>query len=93
MLSCWNGKHIPKAQLFVRKQGGTPLDYYVVTLENAIVSKYVSGGSSVSSDRLPTDQFSLNFAKVRFEYTQQMNDGRPGARPRCGWDLQSNSKL
>jgi type VI secretion system secreted protein Hcp len=93
MLSCWNGKHIAKAQLFVRKQGGTQLDYYVVTLENLIVSKYVSGGSSVSSDRLPTDQFSLNFAKVHFEYTQQTADGGRGARPKCGWDLQRNSKL
>lgn len=94
MLFCWNGRHITKAELFVRKQGGGthPLDYYVVTLEDTIVSKYISGGHSEGQSR-PVDQFSLNFARVRFEYTEQDAKGGAGARPRCGWDLRTNSKL
>src|SRR5919108_1868184 len=44
LLHCANGKHIKKAQLFVRKQGEDQKDYYVVTLEDFIVSSYQSGG-------------------------------------------------
>jgi type VI secretion system secreted protein Hcp len=90
-LSCWNGKHIPKAQLFVRKQGEGQQDYYVVTLEDLIVSSYESGGSNGAL--LPTDQFALNFAKIKFEYKQQDAKGGLGPRSTVGWDLQRNAKL
>src|SRR5712671_3995377 len=54
-LHCANGKHIKKAQLFVRKQGEDQKDFYVITLEDLIVSSYQSGGSN-GSNLLPTDQ-------------------------------------
>jgi type VI secretion system secreted protein Hcp len=90
-LSCWNGRHIPKAQLFVRKQGGGQQDYYVVTLEDLIVSSYESGGST--GTLLPTDQFALNFARIKFEYKQQNDKGGLGARITVGWDLLRNAKI
>jgi len=37
MLACATGKHIKKAQLFVRKQGENQQDYYTVTMEDFIV--------------------------------------------------------
>jgi type VI secretion system secreted protein Hcp len=90
MLSCANGKHIKKAQLFVRKQGENQQDYYVVTLEDFIVSSYQSGGSNGSI--LPMDQFSLNFAKIKFEYKPQKADGTLDAPVTHGWDLKMNKK-
>jgi len=91
-LSCCNGKHITKAELFVRKQGGTQQDYYHVILENLIVSSFTSAGSD-GSQSLPMDQFTLNFAKFRFEYKAQDAKGGVGATVRIGWDRLANRKL
>src|SRR5215813_246952 len=91
-LCCCNGRHIPKAQLFVRKQGGTQQDYYTVILESLIVSSFTSGGSD-GSGSMPVDQFTLNFAKFRFEYKMQDAKGGTGAAVRIGWDRLANMKL
>jgi len=91
LLACANGKHIKKAQLFVRKQGENQQDYYVVTLEDLIVSSYQSGGSN-GSNHLPTDQFALNFAKIKFEYKAQKDDGSLEAPVTAGWSLKENKK-
>lgn len=92
MLACANGKHIKKAQLFVRKQGETQHDYLVVTLEDFIVSSYQLGGSE-GSNALPVDQFALNFSKIKFEYKAQKPDGQLEAPVTVGWDLKTNKKL
>jgi type VI secretion system secreted protein Hcp len=72
--ACASGLHIKKAQLFVRKQGDGQQDYYVISLEDLIVSSFHSGGSA-GADAVPTDQFALNFATIQFEYKQQKDDG------------------
>ena len=92
MMACANGKHFQKAQLFVRKQGENQHDYYVITLQDFIVSSYQSAGSTGSA-HLPTDQFALNFAKVKFEYKAQKADGSLDAPVTHGWDLKANKKL
>ena len=45
-----------------------------MTLEDLLVSSYQSGGSGGSSS-LPTDQFSLNYAKIEYAYSPQKADG------------------
>src|SRR5207302_1330516 len=57
-VSCATGKHIGKAVLHVRKQGGDQVEYYTVTLGDLLVSSYQSGGHAGAGD-VPTDQFSL----------------------------------
>jgi type VI secretion system secreted protein Hcp len=91
LLACATGKHIKKAQLFVRKQGENQQDYYVVTMEDFIVSSYQVGGSN-GSHHLPTDQFALNFAKIKIEYKPQKDDGSLEAPVTAGWDLKQNKK-
>jgi type VI secretion system secreted protein Hcp len=73
--ACASGQHIKKAILFVRKSGGDQQDYYKLTLEDILVSSYQSGGSS-GANALPTDQYSLNFAKIEFAYAPQKEDGK-----------------
>jgi type VI secretion system secreted protein Hcp len=92
--ACASGQHFDfdKAQLFVRKQGGNQQDYYVITLEDFIVSSYQSGGSE-GSNALPTDQFSLNFATIKFEYKAQKDDGSLHAPVTVGYDLRQAKKL
>jgi type VI secretion system secreted protein Hcp len=91
MLACATGQHIKKAVLHVRKAGGEQHDYYTVTLSDCMVSSYQSGGHS-SGDPIPTDQFSLNFAKIQFEYKPQKADGTLGAAVATGYDLKANKK-
>ena len=90
-LSCAQGKHIKKAVLFVRKSGGDQKDYYVITLEDLLVSSYQSGDAAGGSS-IPTDQFSLNFAKIKYEYKPQKDDGSLEAPVTMTWDIKQATK-
>ena len=89
--NCANGKHIKKAVLFVRKGGGDQHDFYKITMEDLIVSSYQSGGHDSAGAQIPTDQFSLNFAKVKFEYAAQKADGSLDSPGSFEWDLKKNA--
>jgi type VI secretion system secreted protein Hcp len=68
------GKHFPKAKLIVRKAGGDkPVDYYVIEMEDVMVTSYSTGGSG-GEDRL-TENVTLNFAKFKAIYTPQDKAG------------------
>jgi type VI secretion system secreted protein Hcp len=88
---CANGKHIKKAQLFVRKQGDEQQEYYVVTLEDLIVSAFDSGAAGNSG--MPVDQFTLNFSKIRFDYRKQKEDGTLDAPISMGWSVKENKSI
>jgi type VI secretion system secreted protein Hcp len=68
MIKCATGEHIKEGTLTVRKGGGDKgFEFMKVRLTDVLISSYQNGGSS--SDGLPTDQFSLNFGKIEFDYT------------------------
>src|SRR5437868_14548146 len=71
-LACATGEHFKKAVLTVRKAGKDQQEYYKVSLSDCLVSSYQSVGGG---DPIATDQFSMNFAKVEFEYKPQKADG------------------
>ena len=85
------GQHIKKATLFVRKSGSQQGDYYVIKLEDILVSSYKTGPSE-SSDAVPTDQFSLNFAKVELSYKPELSNGALGAPVTATYDLKAAKK-
>lgn len=91
LLACATGQHIKKAVLHVRKQGGEQQEYYTINLEDLLVSSYQSGGHSGSG--VPTDQFALNFTKIKFDYKPQKADGTLDSAVTAGWDLKANKKL
>lgn len=72
-LACLNGKHFPVANLVVRKAGEKPLEYIKIELSEVMITSVSTGGSG-GEDRL-TENVTLNFAKVKFEYTMQKKDG------------------
>ena len=88
---CAAGKHIKKAVLFVRKGGGDQQDFYKVTMEDLVVTTYMSGGHDAAGAQIPTDQFSLNFSKVKFEYAAQKADGSLESPGSFEWNLKTNS--
>ena len=59
----------------------------MITLSDILVTSYQIGGSSGA---VPTDSFSLNFAKIEFEYKPQNADGSLGAAVKVGYDLKLN---
>jgi type VI secretion system secreted protein Hcp len=80
MLACATGQHIPEVVFFVHRPGGDTQDYIKVTLEDVLVSSYQTSGSA--GDSIPTDQFSLNFGKIVFEYTAQDSSKTSGEATR-----------
>jgi len=91
MLACASGQHLTKATLYVRKAGGKQEDYYVVTMEGVLVSSYQSGDAA-GGDSIPTDQFSLNFSKIKFEYKPQDPKGGLGSPIEGSWNLKTRTK-
>jgi len=73
-LACLTGEHIPTANLVVRKAGTTPLEYIKITLTECLITAVTTGGSG-GEDRL-TENVTVNFAKVKFEYTEQDPTGK-----------------
>jgi type VI secretion system secreted protein Hcp len=68
MLSCAQGKHIPKAVLYIRRSADDSGDYYKVTFEDVLISSFQHGGEGGGA--LPTEQVSMHYAKVDFAYAQ-----------------------
>jgi type VI secretion system secreted protein Hcp len=90
-LSCCNGKHLDKAVLTVRKAGENPLEYLIITMEDVLISSITPGGSG-GEDRL-AENVTLNFARVKVDYTEQTAKGGAGAKPKMGWDIAKNVKI
>jgi len=89
--ACADGQHFKKARLIVRKQGDVQQEYYVVDFEDVLVSMYRAGNGSLHGS-LPIDSFSLDFAKVTFQYHPQNNNGGLDPAITTGWDLKQNKK-
>jgi len=91
MLACCNGKHFNEAKLTVRKAGETPLEYLIITMNEVLITAVSTGGSG-GEDRL-TENVTLNFARVKVDYTEQAEKGGEGAKPKMGWDIAANKKV
>jgi type VI secretion system secreted protein Hcp len=92
MLACANGEHIKKAVLVARKAGKDQQEYLKITLSDILVSSYQTGGSG-HGDIVPTDQISLNFSKIEFEYKEQKEDGTLGGTTKGGYNVKENKAL
>jgi type VI secretion system secreted protein Hcp len=90
LLACSNGQHHPTASLIVRKAGGkgAPIEYIKIEMEEVMITSVSTGGSG-GEDRL-TENVSLNFAKVKFEYTPQKPDGSPDTTKEMVYDIAAN---
>jgi len=89
MLRCANGATIPQATLIVRTTGVKPIVALKITLTNVLVTS-VSTGGSAGEDRL-TENITLNFAQVKFDYVPTNPDGSAGTTGTFSWDLVTNA--
>jgi len=92
MLACATGQHIKEAKLTCRKAGGGQQEYLVIKMSDLLVSSYQTGGSA-HGEVVPTDQISINFAKIEFEYKPQKADGSLSPAQKAGYDLKLNKKV
>ncbi len=88
-IACATGEHFAKAVLIVRKAGKEQQEYLKLTFEDLIVSSYQLGGAA-SSDVVPMDQVSLNFAKLEVSYKAQKPDGTLDAEVKQKYDFGAN---
>jgi type VI secretion system secreted protein Hcp len=92
MLACASGQHLKSAVLTCRKAGKDQQEYFSIKMSDLLVSSYQIGGSA-HSDILPTDQVSLNFSKIEFEYKEQKPDGTLGGAVKAGWNVKENKNV
>jgi type VI secretion system secreted protein Hcp len=91
-LACAEGEHIKKAVLTCRKAGKEQQEFLKVTMSDLLVSSFQTSGSS-HGDEVPTDQVSLNFSKIEFEYKDQKADGTLGGTTKTGYDVKAMKKV
>src|SRR5262249_48173153 len=91
ILACAEGRHIKSAGLICRKCGKDQQEFYSIKMEDILVSSYQTGGSS-HSDLVPSDQISLDYARISFAYKAQKADGPLDAAVKTGWDRKANKK-
>jgi type VI secretion system secreted protein Hcp len=93
MQACAGGTHIPTVELSCRKAGDTPQVFLKIKLSDVLVSSYQTGGSA-HGDIVPTDQVSLNFAKIETQYGAQDAKGKVASLDKkFGYDLKANKKV
>ena len=85
-LACAQGDHIKNAILTCRKAGKKPVEFLKFTLSNVLISSFQIGGTG---GVVPTDQISLNFAKIEVEYKEQGATGKLTGSITKWFDLKS----
>lgn len=87
--NCCNGEqYTDPTVLTVRKSGGQAIEYIKITMQPVIITSVSSGGSG-GEERL-TENVTLNFGKVKYEYTVQTDTGDAGAVIPVTHDIQKN---
>jgi len=90
MLATATGEHIKDVVLVGELSGKKGQKFLEIKLTDVLISSYQSGGSEGS---IPTDSFSLNFAKIEFKYFPVNRDGSLGEPVTGGWDIKENKEV
>lgn len=90
VLATATGQHIKQVVLTGEVSGKKSQQFLQIKLTDVLISSYQQGGSSRA---VPTDSFSLNFAKIEFTYYPMNPDGSLGAPATGGWDVKENKKV
>jgi type VI secretion system secreted protein Hcp len=105
-LACASGLHIASARIAFRRPS-PPLDFYVVTLEDVLVThvgqcastevqaplKFETLGKSPTGPAALLEEVTLNFGTIRWEYRRIGPKGNAVSPITGGWDVNGNRKL
>ncbi len=86
---CCNVKPIPEIVFTVTRQEGRNLESLItITIKKALISSYnVSAGGGGN----PVESMTLNYTNIKWEFTEQKDDGTKGGKVAATWDLQKNT--
>ena len=90
MQAVCSGKHFTEAKLSIRKAGDKPMIYYVITMNDVLITSLSTGGSG-GEDRF-TENLSLNFAKFKVDYFPQKQDGTLDAVVPMNYNIAESDK-
>jgi type VI secretion system secreted protein Hcp len=90
-LACASGEHLRSGVLTVRRSGDRQQEFLKVTMSDLLVSSWKQEGNA--GDEVPQDLVSMNFSKIRVDYTEQSNAGGSGETTSAGWDVKANTKF
>ena len=88
--ACAMGNSIGEALLTCRKAGGDQQEFLKIKLTDCIVSTFQTGGKGGSE--FETDEISLNFAKINYDYRPQKKDGTLDGPISTNYNLKINKK-
>ena len=83
------GEHIKEVVLTGEVAGKRGQKFMEIKMSDVLISSYQQGGSEGG---VPTDTFSLNFAKIEFKYYPADKSGALGGPVAGGWDLKENKE-
>ncbi|MCL1861518.1 MAG: type VI secretion system tube protein Hcp [Proteobacteria bacterium] len=85
------GRHIKEITFELwRAAGDEKVKYMEVKMEQCIISKVVSSGTEVAGG-FPSEEVSITYGKIKWNYTQQKRDGgQGGGNVAAGWDCTEN---
>jgi type VI secretion system secreted protein Hcp len=86
LLACATGTHLKEATITHRKAGKEQHEYLIVKLNDVIITGVTHGGSGDGH----SENVSISFAKVDFQYKAQKADGSLDAPVNFKYDLKSN---
>ncbi|MFK3940922.1 Hcp family type VI secretion system effector [Pseudomonas monteilii] len=86
---CCKGTHIKTVVIRIHRSGGEKFKYLDIVLEEVLISNVSGQGAEQSG--LPVEVISLNYGRIKFEYSQQsrLNGGSAGIVS-GGWDRTAN---
>ncbi len=90
LLACATGEHIKSAALTCRKAGKEQQEFLVIKFTDVLVSSFQTGGAG-SADIVPTDQISLNYGKIEYEYKMQKTDGTLDGPIKAWYSIKENT--
>ena len=87
-LACCTGQRLPEVEIHL-VQTGTSQPYMIYKLQNVIISSYSVSGAG--GDDTPTENVTLNFAQISWEYKRFDSTGRADTTETATWDLETNT--
>ena len=89
-LACASGQHIKEATLTVRKAGSVQQEFLKLRMSDVLVASFQQGGSPDGSDSLPTEQVSINYSKIDFDYAKLDSKGGIEGTVVTSWNIKTN---
>ncbi|WP_426161786.1 Hcp family type VI secretion system effector [Pseudoduganella sp. R-34] len=86
--ACTRGTKLGTAKLHVgRVENGVYMNFMTYTLDNAMISQMNSSGGGATG--IPADAFSINFTKIKADFTQQKTDSTAKGTGTWNWNLET----